>query len=64
MAIKPTSYRADYYYQKPGGSRARTSISGPVGGHLQGASTESAVVAYLKKKHPGYEIVLVKLDWK
>jgi len=57
-------YRADYYYQKAGGSKTRTAISGPVGGHLQGGTTESAVLDYLRRKHPGYEIILMKLEWK
>ena len=63
---KPTSYRADYYYKKPGmaGKGARTQISGPVGGHLAGGTTESAVLTYLRKKHPGHEITLMTLEWK
>ncbi len=63
MASK--NYRADYYYQKSGsGSRARTQISGSVSQHLRGATTESAVMSYLHKKHPGCEITLMKLEWK
>ena len=58
-------YVADYYYQKPGvGSRTRTKITGNVSQHLQGATTESAVLAYLRKKHPGHEVTLMSLDWK
>lgn len=61
----PNSYTADYYYQKHGvGSRTRTTIVGSVSQHLQGATTESAVLSYLKKKHPGCEITLMKLTWK
>jgi hypothetical protein len=59
---KPTYYKADYYYSK-GSSRTRTSISGYVSQHLHGATTESAVVNYLRSKHPGYEISLMSLDW-
>ena len=63
MASK--NYRADYYYQKSGsGSRARTQISGSISQHLRGATTESAVMSYLHKKHPGCEITLMKLEWK
>jgi len=61
-----TSYRADYYYKKPGASGlgTRTQISGSVSQHLKGANTESAVMEYLRNKHKGYEISLMKLDWK
>ena len=61
-----TSYRADYYYKKPGasGPGTRTQISGSISQHLKGANTESAVMDYLKNKHKGYEISLMKLDWK
>ena len=63
MASK--NYRADYYYQKSGSSsRARTQISGSISQHLRGATTESAVMSYLQKKHPGCEITLMKLEWK
>ena len=63
---KPTSYRADYYFKRPGagGRGSRTQISGPVSQHLGGATTESSVLDYLRKKHRGYEIALMKLDWK
>ena len=61
-----TSYRADYYYKKPGASGlgTRTQISGSISQHLKGANTESAVMEYLRNKHRGYEISLMKLDWK
>ena len=61
-----TSYRADYYYKKPGASGlgTRTQISGSISQHLKGANTESAVMEYLRNKHKGYEISLMKLDWK
>ena len=61
-----TSYRADYYYKKPGASGlgTRTQISGSISQHLKGANTESAVMDYLRNKHKGYEISLMKLDWK
>ncbi len=62
---KPSSYRADYYYQKPGvGAKTRTQITGSVSQHLHGATTESAVLNYLRAKHPGYEILLMSLDWR
>jgi len=63
--LKPVHYVADYYYQKSGvGSRSRTQLTGSVSQHLQGATTESAVKSYLRKKHSGYEITLMSLSWK
>lgn len=59
---KPQHYRADYYYSK-NGSRTRTQLMGSVSQHLQGATTESAVLSYLRRKHPGYDIDLMSLDW-
>ncbi len=60
------TYKADYYYKKVGasGRGGRTQISGSVSGHLRGATTESAVLEYLRNKHKGYEILLMKLEWK
>lgn len=62
MGDKPTSYKANYYYVK-NGSRCRTSITGSVSQHLHGATTESAVLNYLRRMHPGCEIELMSLDW-
>jgi hypothetical protein len=31
---------------------------------LKGGTTESAVLEYLRNKHKGYEISLMKLEWK
>jgi hypothetical protein len=64
MATKEiTSYRADYYYRK-GNSRTRTQIAGSVWQQLRGATTESAVIAYLRQRHLGYEIDLMRLEWQ
>jgi hypothetical protein len=65
MAQKPAIYRADYYYKHPGhGSSTRTQITGSVSQHLNGATTENAVVAYLRRRHRGHEILLMSLEWK
>lgn len=61
---KPTIYKADYYYSRPKGSRTRTTLTGSVSQHLQGATTESAVLNYLRRQHPGYEIELMTLEWR
>lgn len=59
---KPSNYRVDYYYSK-GTSRTRTQLTGSVSQHLHGATTESAVMSYLRSKHHGYEIYLMSLEW-
>lgn len=59
---KPANYRADYYYSK-GLSKTRTQLTGSVSQHLHGATTESAVMSYLRHKHQGYEIYLMSLEW-
>jgi hypothetical protein len=62
---KPTSFRVDYYYRRIGiDSRTRTQLGGSVSQHLQGATTESAVMSFLRAKHPGSEITLMGLEWK
>jgi hypothetical protein len=48
----------------PPGNGTRTKISGYVSQHLKGATTESAVLKYLENKHKGYDISLMKLEWK
>jgi len=61
---KPTSFRADYYYRRIGvDSKTRTQLGGSVSQHLFGATTESAVMEFLRKKHPGYEVNLMGLEW-
>ena len=59
-------YRADYYYKKKGapGRGVRTQITGSSSGHLKGASTESAVINYLRSRHPGHDIELMTLEWR
>lgn len=59
---KPTNYRVDYYYEH-NGSRGRTQLNGSVMQHLHGATTETAVLSYLRKKHPGCEITMMNLEW-
>lgn len=61
----PQWFYADYYYQKIGqNSRARTKIKGSVSQHLRGATTESAVLSYLREKHRGCDVTLMRLDWQ
>ena len=57
-------FKVDYFYQKSGtNSKTRTKFQGSVGQHLRGATTENAVLAYLRSRHAGCEILLMKLDW-
>lgn len=59
---KPTSAKVDYYYAK-GNVRTRTSWTISVMQHLHGATTENAVLNFLRKHHSGYEIELMTVDW-
>lgn len=63
MSNKPTAFEVDYYYGR-GGARTRTRLVGSVSQHLHGATTESAVLSYLRRQHQGYEIELMTLDWR
>jgi len=62
----PMSFRVDYYYKMNGssGRGARTQLSGSVGQNLNGGTTESAVLEWLRKRHSGCEITLMKVEWK
>lgn len=58
-------FEADYYYIRPGQETGtRTQMRGSVSQHLRGATSESAVVNYLRSKHSGYEINLMGLEWE
>jgi hypothetical protein len=59
---KPKYARVDYYYEKKG-TRARTSATLSVSQNLHLATTESAVMSYLRQRHPGCEIYLMGLEW-
>jgi len=63
MSNKPTRAKLDYYYSK-NGSRTRTTSIISVSQHLNGATTESAVLNYLRRMHQGYEIELISVDWE
>lgn len=65
MAEKPKRFKVDYYYRRPGTiAGTRTTRSGDVSWHLHGATTESAVLNWLRHLHEGYEIDLMSLDWE
>lgn len=59
----PQNCRVDYYYEK-NGARTRTQSTLSVTFNLHQARSETAVLAYLRKHHPGYEITIMSLEWK
>jgi hypothetical protein len=62
---RPTSYSVDYYRVKNGSaSRIRSVLKGSVSQHLHLGVSENVVYQYLRAKHPGYEITIMKLEWK
>ena len=63
MSNKPTQAKIDYYHIM-NGSRGRTTSIISVSQHLNGATTESAVLNYLRRMHPGEEIELMSVDWE
>jgi len=54
----PQNCRVDYYY---GNTRSRRTLS--VVYNLNQARSETAVLAYLRKQHPGLEITIMSLEW-
>ena len=61
---QPHRYTVNYYFRKdPNSSRTRTTLTGSVSQHLYGATTENAVLTYLKTKHVGYEVIIMRLIW-
>lgn len=61
---KPTTFYVDYYVTSKSGSKGRNSFSTGIT-QINGAQSESAVLAYLRKKHPdARDITIMKLDWK
>ena len=62
-ASRQRRFQADYLYMHKNGAWHRTQmVSSNI--NLPNLSTsETAVVAYLKRKHGGAEINLISLDW-
>jgi hypothetical protein len=61
---KPTKFYVDYTYTTTErGVRNRSSFTTGLG-QINGAQSESAVLAYLRKKHNAFEVTIMKLDWK
>ena len=66
MAARATRFKVDYTYGKTmTSSRTRAKISTSMT-NLQppGARSEMAIRAYLRKKHPGLEIMIMNLEFQ
>lgn len=62
--LPPTYFKAQYFYGTPNGSRTLSQLMSNVSQlSSPSARTESAVLAYLRKRHPGLEIELVSVEW-
>jgi len=61
-----TRYYVDYYHKLTGlkGKGTRARLSGSTGQHLYGGISESAVLSYLKRKHKGEEIIIMRLKFR
>jgi hypothetical protein len=60
-----TSVFVDYYVAYKGGSRSRTQATLSIAQQLNGAQSETAVLAYLRKKHrEASDITIMRLEWK
>ena len=62
-ANQPSQFLVDYYVITPKGSRARFQLRTGLY-QILGARSETAVLAYLRKRHPNTEIQIQSLDWK
>jgi hypothetical protein len=65
MANRATRVVVEYLYGRPGGSMTRTRLGTAL---TQVSSTparsETAVLAYLRRRHPGLEITILSLDFQ
>lgn len=61
---RPTRFTVEYTYGRPNGSRTRTRLSTSVTQLVQPAKSETAVLAYLKRRHPGLEIIILFIEWE
>jgi hypothetical protein len=59
---RKSTFHADYYAITPKGTRARFTRSSTLG-HVQGAASETAILALLQKYHPGCTIQIQDLTF-
>lgn len=58
------NYNVDYYVVTPQGSRGRFTMTGSVDqSSMLGATSETAVLAFLRTRHPGTDIQIQSLNW-
>ena len=65
MRPRASRFEVEYTYGKAGGSHARTRMSTSTT-NLENSATrsETGVLAYLKKRHPGLEITILNLEFQ
>lgn len=57
-------FEVQYLYEK-GGAKTRTRLSSSTMNLSNpDAKSETAVLAYLKKRHPGFDITIIDLDFE
>lgn len=60
----PKTFYVDYKFFTKMGTPSRAQFSTGLS-QISGAQSESAVLSYLRKKHPdSREIIIMKLEWK
>lgn len=63
-AGRPTRFTVEYTYARPNGSRTRTRLSTSVSQLPTPGKSESVVLAYLKRRHPGLDVVILYIEWE
>ena len=61
--MQRNTFIVDYMYTTPGSSNNRTRLQGSVNINLKSATSEFAVEEFLKQKHPGYNIMIMSINW-
>jgi hypothetical protein len=56
-------FRVDYIYQTKSGAPCRTQVMSSNVQLPSLATSETAVLSWLKKRHTGAEITIINLDW-
>jgi len=61
---KPMGFKVDYYVTSKTGGKSRNNFSTGIN-QINGAHSETAVLAYLRKRHPdAREITIMELEWQ
>jgi hypothetical protein len=65
MATNATRVVVEYLYGRAGGSMTRTRLGTSTTNLMHPmARSETAVLAYLRKRHPGLEITILSVDFQ